>query len=272
VLERLKGWFRNDERTNKSSDSPGGFKPLDTTQLQVPAAVKEVVLQRTQKLIQANKLPEWLFVATYPSSQGLVCISSEDGSPRALLLFTSSLLAKDYLHATGTRADVGSLKTEDVFGVAKQILSAGADSFILDRCPRCNVATLIPSANLLNREKFLACWAAHSVARTWKGEQLVRQRMGHVSNKSWDKALAALEQIRDHVDCGIPYVHQMIGLFAKMLGDQDKVAAAAERLNDFGPDFAGKAEFSPQDYAEANVGLLASFGMLKTSHTTPPLT
>ncbi len=271
VLKRLKSWFRNnDEETSESPTSAAGFKPFDTTRIEVSAVAKEAVAQRARKLIQASKLPEWLFVAAYPSNRGLVCVGSEDGSPRALLLFTSHLLAKDYIHATGTEAEVGGVKTEDIFESAKEWFSTGVNSFILDRCPRCNVANLIASDALLNREKFLACWAAHTAARSWKGAQLVAQAMGHVSIKSWGEALAALEQIRDHVDCGNPYAHQMIGLFARMLGDQGKVRTAAEHLKDFGPQFAGKTEFSPEDYAEANVGLLASFGMLKSGQA--PLT
>src|ERR1019366_5602796 len=55
-----------------------------------------------------------------------LCVARTDcevGSPRPLLLFTSHRLAKDYIHATGTEAEVGGVKTEDIFESAKEWFS-----------------------------------------------------------------------------------------------------------------------------------------------------
>jgi hypothetical protein len=94
----------------------------------------------------------------------------------------------------------------------------------------------------------------HTAARNWQAGKLMGQVMRH---------------IHDHVDCGNPYLYQVIGLLADMRGDHKRKLTALERLKDFGAQFEGEAEFSSQNYAEANVCPLASFGMLKTGHVQP---
>lgn len=272
MLERLKRWFpANQNPRGGASGLSGGFTPLDASQMQVSPAAQEAVTRQAKELVAADKLPEYFFVGGWPSKHCIVCLSSQDGSPWALLLFTSPFLAKDYIQATKTEAEVIGVKAADIPAAAKRWFSSTVKAFILDRCPRCNVATLFPPDCLLQREKLLGCWAVQMASQSWRGEQLVRQAVGHMSNKSFHKAIESLEQLRDHVNCGIPYVHQLIGMLAGTLGDQEKVRATAERLNDFGPEFAGRANFSPENLAEANVGLLMTFGMLKT-RAAPPST
>lgn len=55
--------------------------------------------------------------------------------------------------------------------------------------------------------------------------------------------------------------------------DEAAKAAAMERLKEFGPQFAGPFEFSPQLSATATVGLLGNFGIVPvklTSQANPP--
>jgi hypothetical protein len=71
-----------------------------------------------------------------------------------------------------------------------------------------------------------------------------------------------LEYVRDHFDCGVPYLHQMIGLLAGVQHDELAKATAMERLKEFGPQFEGPLDFSPKLMATATVGLMGNFGML----------
>jgi len=79
----------------------------------------------------------------------------------------------------------------------------------------------------------------------------------------------ALETIRDHLNCSVPYLHWMIALEAGMSHDEDVRLAAIERLREFGPMFCDKAVLSSEGdawaeaIAECHVGLLGSFEMLR---------
>ena len=77
-------------------------------------------------------------------------------------------------------------------------------------------------------------------------------------------ALLDLEYVRDHFDCGAPYLHQMIWLFAGT--DESVRQTAAERLKEFGPEFDTPTELSAkalsQFTATAMEGLLAYFGIV----------
>jgi hypothetical protein len=50
-----------------------------------------------------------------------------------------------------------------------------------------------------------------------------------------------------------------------MQQDEPSKAVAMERLKEFGPQFEGPLDCSPQLFATASVGLLASFGIVPTS-------
>ncbi len=54
----------------------------------------------------------------------------------------------------------------------------------------------------------------------------------------------------------------MIGLIADMQGDAAAKETAKERLREFGAQFEGPLEFSPERYATATVGLMVNFGLM----------
>jgi hypothetical protein len=69
-------------------------------------------------------------------------------------------------------------------------------------------------------EAFLEIWRIHRATRWFQTERLVRGYMNQSSLKSMPEARATLEQIRDHVDCGIPWLHELIAFHARMDGDE----------------------------------------------------
>jgi hypothetical protein len=54
----------------------------------------------------------------------------------------------------------------------------------------------------------------------------------------------------------------MIGLLAGMQSDEMGKATAMERLKEFGPQFEGPLDFSPQLVATVMVGLMKNFGVV----------
>jgi hypothetical protein len=98
----------------------------------------------------------------------------------------------------------------------------------------------------------------------------IQSSMKHSGPGSLAAARSDLEYVRDHIDCGVPYLHQMIGIIAGMQQDASAMAAAMERLKEFGPQFGGSLILTPQSgrfLATAKVGMLTYFGMLPADRT-----
>ena len=72
------------------------------------------------------------------------------------------------------------------------------------------------------KEDFTKVWAHHRAARSVMGGIRIRSAMNHLAAGSHAAARSDLEYIRDHFDCGVPYLHQMIGMLAGT--QQDEVA------------------------------------------------
>jgi hypothetical protein len=115
------------------------------------------------------------------------------------------------------------------------------------------------------KEDFAKIWAHHRAARLVMGELQIRSAINRSAAGSFAEARNDLEYVRDHLDCGIPYLHQMIGLLAGLQGDEQVKAASLERLKEFGPQFAGSLDFSPELMSTAMAGLMANFGILPTT-------
>jgi hypothetical protein len=189
-----------------------------------------------------------------------------------MLIFTTPHAAADYLRATGTQTKIGTMKLEALPHLAKAWMAAGCENFIINRCPRCNVFALTKTEILLNRENFIKMWAVDRANRWLQAEGMVQKAFAnlgkpagqHGGNSAYDPqrlatARMALEHIRDHVTCSVPYVHQMIAMIATAQSDDAAKAAAAARLKEFGDQFDGKTEFSPENLATAMVGLMLNF-------------
>ena len=125
---------------------------------------------------------------------------------------------------------------------------------------------------LLNRENFIKIWAVDRATRWLRAEGMVQRSFANLGKPTgqdgghaayYPQRLATarmeLENIRDHITCAVPYVHQMIAMIATMQSDNAAKAAAAARLKEFGPQFDGKAEYSPENLANAMVGLMLNF-------------
>ena len=101
--------------------------------------------------------------------------------------------------------------------------------------------------------------------RQFQGEMKVREFMQYQST-SRPRTRAALELIRDHISCSVPYLHELITFLARMDNDEVGKAAAVGRLKEFGPQFE---DFDsrwvmpdmPKSMAIAMVGLLTNFGI-----------
>jgi hypothetical protein len=238
--------------------------PVPTSNLD-PAKLAEVT-RRAQEILKAGIAPERLFLCQ--QGGGTIFVRSPENQPM-LPLFTSAYAARDYMRVTGAGTGVGTVKLENLPQLA-HYQENGAETFTLNRCPRCRVCLASPIEVLKSREGFLASWAVDRATKSLHGEILVRTVMKYLSAHSPAQARAALEQIRDHINCGVPYVHQMIGFIAGMQGDEPAKRDAAERLKEFiESGFTGTVDFSIEALAQATVGLMINFDIPMTAPQTP---
>ena len=228
------------------------------------------VKRRADLILESGKLPEWIFICGI--SGGTLTFRPGSGDRPVILLFTTPHAALDYSRATKTSAEVRQLKFDDLPKVAQGWIDAGADQFVLNKCPRCNVMMAGPAPYLIDKPGFLKIWAVVRATQLFQGEVKVREFMLHLKDmSSRPRARATLELIRDHIDCSTPYLHELIAFLARQDHDEAAMAAAVERLNEFGPQFAGwqaRWDFSAaakapgsNALAVAIVGLAQNFGM-----------
>jgi hypothetical protein len=259
------------QRLNLEGPKPE-FPPTPTAPLATPSiplssidpAILEAVEHRAKGILDSGRIPEWLFVCQVVN--GLLMVQSNDRKP-VMLLFSSPSAATDYLRSTGTAGDIGQLKVETLPNFAQSWLSLGVQEATLDRCPRCPecLAYSVAAMAKWTREDFAKAWARQRATRLIMGATRIRSAINHLATGSHAAARSDLEYVRDHFDCGVPYLHQMIGLLAGMQEDQQAKAASLERLREFGPEF-DYLDLSPDLLPTAMAGMLLNFGMGDSRH------
>lgn len=230
----------------------------------------EAANRRAKEILEAGRIPEALVVCTV--GNGLLTFRPGASQKPVMLLFSSPFAATDYLRATQTIGGTGLLKVDALPGSARSWIGAGLEAAVLDRCPRCPQFLSIGLAQMVNwtPEDFAKIWAHFRATRLVLGETRIRSAMAHIAAKSHGTARADLEYVRDHFDCSVPYLHQMIGFLAGIGQDEAAKAAAIERLKEFGPQFELPVEFRTEVLATAMVGLMANFGIGPGKVTTQP--
>jgi hypothetical protein len=235
-----------------------------------PAGV--AFIQTTAQELAAGPKPELLFLCA-TAGGGVVTLQASPKDKPVALVFTTALAAMDYISEKKMAAQVHSVKFEEMPEMSRKWLAAGAGGLALNRCPRCSVILSTPIAEVANREKFVMFWALRRAAQIWFGQKAVRQ---YLAAKETAARRAAMELIRDHVDCAVPYVYEFLAFFARMEGDEPGKKKALEQLVTFGPQFANwEARWDPSSreiwvraMAEAHVGLCLSFGIQLKGPTT----
>lgn len=219
----------------------------------------EEVQRRTQMILRNGPMPEVVFVCH--QNEGLLGLPYAAGKPPALLLFSTWHGARDYARVLYPGANPVATSIEMLPQLAPLDGTAGFDTFTLNRCPRCNLMVLASIQILHSKAQLASLMAADQATRWVQGEILAHSVMASLSRGEVKQARTHLEDFRDHVDCGNPYVHQMLGVIAASEEDREAEKAVAERLKEFGAPFDSADGLSPETVATAMVALLASLGV-----------
>src|ERR1700722_1498763 len=224
--------------------------------------IQEAVQQRAKMILDSGRTPASLFFNQVPG--GILTFQPDPGQKPIILLFSNPFAARDYLRVSNQQGTVGQIKVDDLQKSAQSYLSLGIKALTLDRCPRCRHALLIDLAGIARwtTADFAKVWATHRAARLVCAEIRIHSAKKHHDDGALSAARIDYEYIRDHFDCGVPYLHQIIGMIAAAQNDEAAKAQAMERLREFGPEFEGPLEFSVELAGKAITGLMANFGMI----------
>ena len=263
-------FFRKDQdlqRLNLEPPKPNPAAPASPA-VTVDPAKMELVHKRAKEILDSGALPQLMFLCGLPN--GLLTFVPGPGEKPVVLLFSTPFAATDYLRAAKAAAEVRQFRVDALPQMAQSWLASGAAAVAIDRCPRCPQFLTCPLTGFLQNTPvdFAKIWAYHRASRIVLGGIRVQSAMHHMASGNHAAARTDLEYIRDHFDCAVPYVHQAIALLSGALQDEPGKAAAEERLKEFGPQFAGPVEFSPQVMATVMVGLTGTFGVLNVPATS----
>jgi hypothetical protein len=222
-----------------------------------PTVPADEVTSRALRLVETGPHPERIFLCAQEGGGLLTCKFGDQPGP-SMLLFSSPYYAIDYINETGVEADVAHMQLDALPQSAASWLEAGADTFVLNRCPRCDVALIAETQHLKNREVFLKLWAVDRATRAMKGEQLATSAFSLIGDDDLDGALHQLREIRNHLDVGIPQVHHFIALLAEMQGYEDEKASAVHWIGVF-KDYDFKPGMNAEEMAKVSAELLAAF-------------
>lgn len=253
-------WFRKKGDIQRLSLEVSKTEPpAETTPCTVDPARAEEVVRRTQQILDSGRIPEALYLCSV--GDGVLTFRFQADKKPAMLLFSTPFSANDYLRFTNSHAGLGHFNADALPILAQSWIKSGVEFAVLDRCPRCNHLNAVELAGMTRwtREHFAAFWASHRASREVYAEHRIRSAFNHMNAKALAAARGDLEYVRDHFDCSVPYLHQMIGIIADGEGDAEAKAAATARLKEFGSQFEPPAEFSANYLATAMVGLASSF-------------
>src|SRR5579864_1291859 len=115
----------------------------------------QALSNRMRSILAGRQKPEWVFICNVGNG-GTLCLPPVNGET-SLLLFTSPLLALDYLRAIGDRGEARAVPIDAITELPRGWPELGVHSFCLNRCPRCKVVTAFLLDALTSLDSFLSC-------------------------------------------------------------------------------------------------------------------
>lgn len=225
----------------------------------------QAVTDRVKSLLASGLKPEWIFLCQMGNG-GTLCLPPVNGRT-SLLLFTSPILALDYLRAIGEHGKVGGVQFNSITELSRgwpPELAVG--SACLNRCPRCPVGLAFPLDALESLDSFLKIWALERASRFLQGQAYAR-----VVFENQKKGLAEmklpLEALRDHGGADNAHVHQLLAMIAQSQQDAKGRAAALERLKEFQLPVKLETDDFARGFSEGIVGLMATYELLRVPNS-----
>ena len=184
-----------------------------------------------------GRRPEGLFKLVPEDGPVQVCLARKTGGNSAVLLFTTRPFALEYGRAKNLAADVRSIPLLELPAHADSWSKRGLDSFVLDACPRCSPANLLPMATLRSPEQLGYVWAVTLILREQRMQQFAGCAFRSLVHRQMDGIVSKLKEMRDHVDPGCAALHHTLALLSPLETAAERenlLAVCKERLVELG--------------------------------------
>ncbi len=241
------------------------------------STAQEEIQRRAMRMKEESKGPRQIFTLHAPGTGNPIALLQKEPASRSLLLFSSPHMANFYRSIRKMAVDVVMHPADRWAESAADWQRRGFDSFILDLSPKAPTFTIYGMQNhLVTADQLAFTWCLQRSIRDWQAQRdlvsfYAKDRPAQ-NAETLKRQRAVLEALRDFGSFDVPFVHWMIALLAGMQGDEAERLASTDILEQFGPDFVGRAV--PATNAEemkgwgqsmilATMGLLSEYGMLR---------
>jgi hypothetical protein len=167
---------------------------------------------------------------------GVVTMTIPDGGSSCLPIFSTPFRAADYIRTLlvrGPAVNYLSSSPLELVGMLRDLRGVGIEQFALDRCPRCNIFTVIGSASITTADEAINCWSI------WKATELARLDL-YLSHAQASARAGRLLEAREvvletvaHVSVEDPRAHLLLGQIAVALRDRTLLREAKAFLQFF---------------------------------------
>lgn len=161
--------------------------------------------------------------------QGVLTITLPDNVSRCLPVFSSPYRAADYIRTQlphGTAVSYLSSSPLELVAMLRDLRAVGIEQFTLDRCPRCNIFTVLVGSSIATPDDAINCWAIS------KSMELARLDL-YLNHASASARAGDLVAARDvayetvaHVSIEDPRAHYLLGQIAIALNDRNVLREA----------------------------------------------
>lgn len=185
-----------------------------------------------QQLLEPTQRPpndESLFTELVRGKNGVLTINLPDNRGGCLPVFSSPLRAADYVQTllpTGSSAQYLCSSPLELIGMLRDLSEAGISAFTLDRCPRCEICTVIGSKSANTTDDLLNLWAIFKATELARADLYFAFALNSARAGQLEVAREVALETIGHVTLEDPRPHLLLGQLGVGLRDRRLVQEA----------------------------------------------
>jgi hypothetical protein len=156
------------------------------------------------------------------SHKGVLTITLPEKSSRCLPIFSTPFRAVDYVRtllASGPSVTCLSSSPLELVTMLRDLRGMSIEQFVLDRCPRCDIFTVIGSASVTTADDAINFWCIWKATELGRLDLYLSHAQASARADELDTAREVLLETAAHVSVEDPRVHLMLGQVAVALQD-----------------------------------------------------
>ena len=188
---------------------------------------------RQQELLEPTRCPpkdEPLFTELIRGKDGaVVTINLPDDGGRCLPVFSNPLRAGDYVQTllpAGSTVQYLCSSPLELIEMLRDLEAAGVEAFTLDRCPRCEIVTIIDSSSAKTADDLLTLWAVFKATELARADLYFAFALDSARAGQLEVARSVVLETIGHVTLEDPRPHLLLGQLGVGLKDRRLVEEA----------------------------------------------